>query len=197
MKRKLTDEQIRAEAEAAGLEYAALWAVAAVESRGAGFLPDGRPVILFEGHIFRRELSAAGKNPDDYAAGRENILHQSPDVSQYRGGAEEHLRLEEAAKIDREAALRSASWGLFQIMGFNWDASGFHSLQAFINAMYRDEAAHLRAAVEFIRNRRLAASLQRRDWAAFARGYNGAGYAANQYDVKLARAYEEAREKGW
>ena len=196
MGKKLTDEQLRAEAWAAGLEYAALRAVAEVESRGAGFLPDGRPVILFEGHIFRRELSAAGKNPDDYAAGRENIIHLRPDASQYRGGAAEHARLGEAAEIDREAALKSASWGLFQIMGFNWGASGFSSLQSFINAMYRNEAAHLHAAVEFIKSRKLTEALQRRDWAAFARGYNGAGYAANQYDVKLARAYEEAREKG-
>ncbi|WP_328515044.1 N-acetylmuramidase domain-containing protein [Ralstonia pseudosolanacearum] len=31
-------------------------AVNEVESRGSGFLPDGRPVILFERHVMYRQL---------------------------------------------------------------------------------------------------------------------------------------------
>ncbi len=38
-----------------GITAAELWAVLSVETRGCGFLPDRRPIILFERHIFRRE----------------------------------------------------------------------------------------------------------------------------------------------
>jgi hypothetical protein len=40
--RQLTDDQIKAAAQEAGLEYAALKAVALMEAAGAGFLPDGQ-----------------------------------------------------------------------------------------------------------------------------------------------------------
>lgn len=41
------------------------------------------------------------------------------DKSKYLGGASEYKRLEIAKKIDEECALKSASWGMFQIIGFN------------------------------------------------------------------------------
>jgi hypothetical protein len=34
-------------------------------------------------------------------------------------------------------------------------------------------------------------ALQDRDWAAFAKAYNGKGYAKNKYDEKLAAAYKK------
>jgi len=82
-------------------------------------------------------------------------------------------------------------------MGFNWRVCGFKSLQDFIKAMYRDEASHLAAALGYIKGTGILPALKRLDWAAFAKGYNGPGYAANNYDVKLARAYAEAKRKGW
>jgi hypothetical protein len=193
----LTDEQIKAAAEAAGLEYAALKAVAVVEASGAGFLPDGRPKILFEGHIFWRQLSARGIDPVKFVFEFGNILHPDWDKSQYKGGAAEHQRLQRAAAINADAAHCSASWGLFQVMGFNWKLCGFVSLNDFLNAMRRDEAGHLEAALGYIKASGLIPALKSLDWPAFAKGYNGPGYAANQYDVKLARAYAEAKKKVW
>ncbi len=43
-------------------------------------------------------------------------------------------------------------------------------------------------------NKALLAALKARKWSAFARGYNGAAYAENLYDVKLARAYAKYAE---
>jgi hypothetical protein len=195
--KKLTDEQIKAAAEAAGLEYAMLKAVAVVESSGDGFLPDGRPKILFEGHIFWKQLKAQGLDPAKFVRGNEDVLYQTWTKVPYKGGAAEYPRLEKAEAIDRDAALRSASWGLFQVMGFNWSLCGFDTLQNFIDAMYRDEAGHLEACLGYIKGAGLIQSLKRLAWGAFAKGYNGPGYAANQYDVKLARAYTEAQRKAW
>ena len=101
----------------------------------------------------------------------------------------EHKRLKEAIDLNRDAALKSASWGRYQIMGFNYAAAGFDELQYFIDAMHKDEGAHLDAFVSFVKAQRLDIPLRSHRWADFARGYNGIEYAKNQYDAKLATAW--------
>ena len=54
----LSTTQIAAAAESLGITTAALRAVIDVECRGSGFLSDGQPVILFERHVFLRQLQA-------------------------------------------------------------------------------------------------------------------------------------------
>lgn len=44
-------------AETLGVHAPEVWAVLTVETRGCGFLPDRRPLILFERHIFHRETA--------------------------------------------------------------------------------------------------------------------------------------------
>ena len=95
------------------LEPAVILAIQSVESGNNGYLPDGRPKILFEGHVFWRQLKNAGKNPADYVKGNEDILFEKQDRSKYISGKAEYVRLEKAQKIDRVAALKSASWGEF------------------------------------------------------------------------------------
>ena len=59
------------------LELATVKAVNEVESRGKGFLIDGRPVILFEGHVFWRELDKRGIDPNTLLEAKyENILYK-------------------------------------------------------------------------------------------------------------------------
>ena len=41
----------------------------------------------------------------------------------------------------------------------------------------------------FVLKNGLAPALRRKDWANFARGYYGPGYAENRYDDKMASAY--------
>jgi hypothetical protein len=53
------------------------------------------------------------------------------------------------------------------------------------------EANQLRQMASFIRSAGLQDELQKKDWAKFARGYNGPGYAKNAYDTKLAAAYKK------
>jgi hypothetical protein len=103
----------------------------------------------------------------------------------------QHGRLERAAAINRDAALESCSWGMFQIMGFNWNRCGVNSLQEFVNAMYKGEDAQLQIFVNYIIKAGLSDEIRDKRWAAFARQYNGAGYAANKYDIKLAAAYKK------
>ncbi len=175
-----------------GVEPAVILAIQQIESGGNGFLADGRPKILFEGHVFWRQLTAAGKNPQNFVRGNEDILYPSWDKTKYQGGAKEYDRLERAKRIDEIAALKSASWGEFQIMGFNHATVGYPDVKTFVDAMHVPNGASLKAVMEFCKNKNLLRHVQsaNKNWAKFAEGYNGSGYAQNQYDVKLAAAYE-------
>jgi len=158
-------------------------AVLDVETNGSGFDKQGRPKMLFEPHVFWRELGPGAKR--DRAA-REYLAYPKwkrdypPDS---------YPRLMNAMAIDETAALRSASWGLGQVMGFNHLAAGFVSPQAMVAAFADDEENHLAGMIRFIKANKLDGALRRHDWAAFARGYNGAGFAKNGYDKKLAAAF--------
>lgn len=179
-------------AESLGVEEAAIRAVCHVESDGrTGFLPDGRPMILFEGHIFWRELQLAGIDPAKFGPEYADVLYPRWDKSKYKGGAAEYERLEKAATIDLQAAMRSASWGMFQIMGFNHILCGFDTVNQFALAMRSGSHEHIRAFAKFLKGTMLDRHLQARDWTEFARHYNGPSYAQNRYDSKLAAAYKE------
>ncbi len=192
MNKKLTDQQINDQAKTLGVEVAALKAVIEVECRGSGFNADNTPVILFERHVMRQRLIANGKSDIAQA-----MMIKRPDLCNTSTGnyglySAQHGRLNAASQYDRTSALESCSWGLGQVMGYHWQALGYSSLQAFINAMYKDEASQLDAMCRYIKVNNLINVLKNKDWKAFARGYNGIAYAKNSYDVKLGNAYKKA-----
>ena len=190
---RLIDEDFTQVAELLGCEPAALKAVQQVETGGrGGFFSPGRPAILFEGHIFWTQLKKRGSNPEDYVKGNENILYPKWEKGHYKGGIGEYDRLEQARKINREAADASASWGMFQIMGFNYAACGEESIESFVRSMCESEFKQLLLTANFIKkNSQMLQALQARDWAVFAKCYNGPAYAQNRYDVKLEAAYQK------
>ncbi|BBE51135.1 Zinc D-Ala-D-Ala carboxypeptidase [Ferriphaselus amnicola] len=168
---------------------ASICAVNEVESRGHGFLDDGRPVILFERHVMYQRLAAKGIEVEPISRRFPNLIHTAR--GGYMGGSAEHMRLAAASQIDRDCALESCSWGLFQIMGYHWQALGYATLDEFTTAMRLSESGHLDAFVRFILSEPpLLKALRARKWADFARLYNGPAYKDNLYDVKLARAYD-------
>ena len=167
-------------ASALGCDVAAVKAVIDVESRG-GFLSDTRPKILYERHLFHR--FTGGK----HSAANPDISSSKP--GGYSGGAKEYDRLQKAIGLDREAALKSASWGAFQILGSNYKAAGYPDVESFCKGMCESEDKQLAAFVGFVKTNHLDDELRRRDWAGFARGYNGPNYRINRYDEKLAAAY--------
>jgi|AGTN01.3.fsa_nt_gi Putative peptidoglycan-binding domain-containing protein len=177
-------------AKVLNVEEAAVRAVCEIESGGrTGFLKDGRPMILFEGHIFWRELKKRGIEPETYQTEYSDVLFPKWDRSKYKGGAAEYDRLNKAASINEEAALCSASWGMFQIMGFNHKLCGYDTVQAYIEAIKANSDNHLLSFANFLKNTGIDQPLRKLDWAGFAVKYNGPGYKQNQYDVKLQNAY--------
>ena len=171
-------------ARSLGVEIAVIKAVAEVESPRGPFDSQGRPEILFERHYFHR-----------LTAGAHDTTH--PDISNSAAGgygkfSAQYPKLQRAYELNADAALRSASWGRFQIMGNNYEAAGFTSAAAFVRAMTKSELEHLQAFVNFVKSDAAQVSaLRAKNWAGFAARYNGKAYKKNSYDVKLEAAYEK------
>ncbi|MCB1043622.1 MAG: DUF3380 domain-containing protein [Acidobacteria bacterium] len=171
-------------------QAAALWAVFEVETagltQGFGFRPDRRPHILFERHKFKK-----------FTDGRFNQSH--PALSGRPGGYgslnDQYPKLEAALDLcvdhglGLEPALKSASWGIGQVMGFNHEAAGYASAETMVTDMVQSEDAQLMAMVGFMLDARLDAPLRNHQWRPFARGYNGSGYERNRYHLKLEAQY--------
>lgn len=197
--KKLSKADIVAVANDLNIEPAALKAVIDVEAAGNGFDKQGRPTILFEPHVFWDQLGKIHyyTKRAEYQKSHAGLLSPKWDKSLYRIGGSSHDKLKIAAELNWEAAHKSASWGLGQILGRNAVSIGYPSVKAFIDDMYESEAKQLKAMGMFLKANGLISKLQRRDWAGFARGYNGSAYAKNQYDTKLAAAYNLAKKQGW
>lgn len=171
------------------VEVAALAAVADIES---GLTPHARiegraePLIRFEGHYFDRRLTGAAQAE----ARRQGLA--SPQAGAVKNPASQAARwrlLASAAAIDRKAAWESTSWGMGQVMGSHWAWLGYASIDALVAQARGGAIGQLRLMARYIDKADLANALRKRDWVAFARGYNGPGFARNDYDGKLARAF--------
>lgn len=176
----LNDEGMNEVCDTLGVSESEIWAVLTVETRGFGFLADRRPQILFERHVFHRLTQGAHDSNADISKSK---------AGGYIGGANEYGRLEKAMQLDKTAALQSASWGIGQVMGFNFKAAGFASADKLVAGMVKDENSQLQAMANFIKGNNLAGALQRNNWVSFARTYNGAEFKRNEYDTRLAAAH--------
>jgi hypothetical protein len=154
-----------------------------VEAAGSGFDSAGRPKMLFEPHIFYRELGPGAKRDRAVAKG---LAYPSWRRDYPK---DSYPRLFAAMEIDETAALRSASWGLTQILGQNHSIVGYPTPQMMVLAFMEDEAMHLDAAVTFLIKNKIDDDLRNHNWAQVARVYNGPNYKANDYDGKMRRAF--------
>ena len=153
----LSEQDLQDFANTYNLELAAVKAVNEVESSGKGFLLDGRPRILFEGHILWRQLKKKGLDPAQFVSEKsKNVLYSKWTKKYYEGGKQEYDRLEKAAGLsddDRmhDAAYESASYGSFQIMGFHWSSLGYPNVDSFVAHMYTHEKHIWRLSGSFVK----------------------------------------------
>ena len=172
----LSTDGLGAVSQKLGVHAPEVWTVLAVETTGCGFLPDLRPKILYERHIFH------GLTGGKYDDGKIS----APTQGGYGAdGAHQYDRLALAIAKDRTAALQSCSWGIGQIMGENFSLAGFADIEQMVAAMSESEDRQLAAMGDFLIGSRLNVPLRAHDWTSFARGYNGPRYAVNRYDIQL------------
>lgn len=160
-----------------GIEPAFLKAILQQESAG------NPSAIRFEPHLFNRK-SNKGTVPFTPASGKSFSLTRSETDK----GA-----FDRAFGIDPDAAVRSTSWGLGQVLGghlINLYGGPERGVQAFYA---NPRKVSLELIVEWIKANPAAVTAARnKDFAGFARIYNGANYRMNNYDVKLERGYNAA-----
>lgn len=186
MKPTLTEADYIQAAALLNCEVAIIKAVADVESSGSGFLPDGRLVIRFEGHRFRKYTKSR------FDASHPTISHPYYSDGRFNKGVnQDYKRFAVAMKLNTDAALMSCSIGKFQIMGDEFWRCGFKDVHAFWDAMKEGEGQHLLAFCRYCKSKGLVDELQRKDWDGFAYGYNGENYRAGGYHIKLPKAYRK------
>lgn len=189
----LNESDLIKAAELLGVPVAEVATVAQVESSGHGFDATDKPAILFERHVFYKQLIKNGKSEADVARLAErmsNIVNQKR--GGYVGGINEQGRFSSACQIDETSAIESCSWGMFQIMGYHWARLGYTDAHDFQLHMQESEGEQLRAFCKFIiTDEKLHQALKNQNWTEFAEIYNGPAFKENIYDVKLARAFEK------
>lgn len=188
---------LQAAAASLGCSLPAVQAVVEVESAGSGFLSDGSVRVLFEGHIFWKYTR--GRWEEGYPTlcyPKWTTAHYARGTNADERGTKELVRLKRAMTLDRPAALMSASYGMFQIMGFNFPLCGYRNVDEFYAKMQQSAKHQLNAFCAYIEHTGLADELRDRRWADFARKYNGPAYQKNRYDEKLAVAYTKHAKGG-
>ena len=183
----ITEDDILALAKSLVIELATIKAVIAVESSGSWLQKDGRPIIRFESHIF----SDLTNNVYDKDYPNISSKRYNPSLN-LSSSEKEYSRFDIAKNLNQTAALKSASYGAFQIMGFNHAIVGFKNVQDFYQAMHSPKE-QLKAFGQFLINNSLVKSLRNKDWKGFAYSYNGSSYHLHNppYDVRLANAYQK------
>ncbi len=186
-------------AQTLGTDATTVQTVCEVETSGSGFFNNGQCAILFERGQFYRTLSTVlpTATVNQLAAQYPDIVN--PSSGGYLGGPAEYGRLQQAqnicsqAGVDTGLALRCASWGLFQIMGYYYIQCSYQSVETFTAAMQTSESAQLDAFVSYLQDMNggnMLAALVAHNWVSFAEQYNGSNeHVQNDYDDKLASAY--------
>jgi hypothetical protein len=177
----LTDAQIAEGAARMGVEPAVIRAIMWIQSgRATGFNSDGHPSINFEHHVFSR---LTGNRFDGRASGVSSRTFVPGTYARPQAGRWQLL--EEAYGLDANAALSATGWGRFRILGMNYEACGFNSLEAFVLAQARSEEDQLRAFEAFVRAQGMLDELQAKDWQGFARRF----YGSTRFAGDLEGAY--------
>lgn len=193
----LTEKDFEEAAAELGVEPATIHAVVDIEAGVAhqGFWKDGYPLINFDLSMFRNFARRNNINLSKYAKSHA-VVFASPNRAKYGGySPAQQARLDAAMTIDSLTAIQGTFWGMFQIGGFNWKKCGAESATDFVQKMARSERDQLELFIQFLRSTGLDKHLRTKNWAAFARVYNGPSYASRGYHTKLARAYAKYKNK--
>ena len=182
----LTEADYKVAAKKLRTGVAEIKTVAEVESDGNGFNADtGLVVIRFEPHRF----SFLTKGAYDKTYPHLSFPVWKPG---YPSGETQSWRLfREAAALNPNAAVKATSWGKFQILGENFEATGCETLGEFVKRMEASEGEQLDMFCSLVLDWGLDDELREHKWAAFARVYNGKGFAKNKYDTRMAAFYKK------
>lgn len=181
-----------------GIEPAAMRAVSSIEAGHShtAFISPGSPVVNLEVPMFKEQLQRAGLDVDSLARAVPDAFSR-PSRSRYADPLLAQRAMYRAASaVNDTLAMLCTYWGMYQIRGSNWRLCGAESVRDFVKKMSQSEDMQHRLFANYIKNTGLYRPLQAHDWAAFARAYNGEGYAKHGYHTRLAAAYARYSRRG-
>lgn len=182
---ELTDADFLQVAKELDVEVAAIKAVVIIEAgtQMKGFWAPGIPVINFDRTMYNRfknkvasPIKAKGEKVPDGLKGY---------------ALKEWTQLINARKTNARGANMGTFWGMFQIGGFNYKKCGCETIEEFVKRMAYSELEQLELFAAFITNCGMLDDLRKKNWAGFAKKYNGASYAKRGYHTKMAAAYKK------
>lgn len=173
-----------------GVPTAALLAFIEVEAAGRGFDAQNRPKMLFEPHVFWRELGASTAR--DLAA-KLGVAYKSWGAKPYP--KESYTRLKTAQTVDAAKALRSASWGLGQILGDKHQICGHSTEENFVRANMQGEREQLLCMTALMIAWGIPKMLAGKDltkaksWEPAVEKWNGKSFRVHNYHGRIAAAF--------
>lgn len=201
---RMSDADIAAVAANIGVEVALIQAIKNVES-GAPFMPDGRPIVRYELHLFYASQRHGGDTAkaEAYARSHPFLANARPRTWQegnkyhHYGDPQRQQAIEWSyiynAMILRpgtDNALKCASFGAHQIMGFNYRRAGASSVLQFVQEIFQSEAKQFECLQTFmLSNPATRDYLRDHEWQQFADTYNGGDSRKNDYAENLKRNY--------
>lgn len=177
----LTNAQINDLAVSSGYKYRVLKAIIQVESGQHGFdQGTGKIIIQFEPAWFRRQYK-------NWVTVTTHTKWQSNKVGNQ---AAEWKAFNSAFAISKEAAMKSTSLGMMQLMGFHYADIGFKTVGEMWDYAKVSEYNQVSLAIRWIKTvKPLDQAIKNMDWQKIAYYYNGTNFQAFRYDSRLLSAY--------
>lgn len=139
-----------------------------VESGGRGFGDTGKLILQFESLVFSKATGIPRSTLNQYKWDENTVDVQSKEWEAFN----------EAFSINPEEAMKSTSWGLPQIMGFNHKQAGYASVGDMLDDFKRGELQQVMALIRFIEgSSKLYKAIMAADYENMANYYNGFGHA--------------------
>lgn len=154
------------------------YAVATVESNNNGYDKDGYIKVRFEPHVFAKYLRTSGQpvNVPINGFNRKAMLA--------------------ASEVNEKYALMSTSFGMYQIMGFNYKLIDYDNVYSMVEGLSECEENQIEAFCKFVVNNKLTTYVNNKNYNKFAYHYNGPNYCINVYNKKLELAYLNSLKLG-
>lgn len=191
----ISDSHYTKEANRLGVETAIMQAIAKQESKRNSFWEEGQATILFERHKMWKYLrDDAGKTDSEL----EELKQKYPDIVNNNSGgygtyADQYEKLSTAKEIDYTSALKSCSWGKFQVMGFNY-AVAYDTPEEMEKAVNTCELQQFKFFIGYLENTSgLIQAMKDKDWEKIAEKYNGASWETYnpEYASNIETYYNE------
>jgi hypothetical protein len=163
-----------------------LTSIIQVESGQHGFDPvTGKIIIQFEPAWFMRE----------YKDWRAETRHTTWKKNKVRNQHSEWKAFNDAFSLNADAAMKSTSIGMMQLMGFHYAETGFKTVGEMWDFAKESEHNQVLLAIKWIKTvAPLDLAIKNKDWQKIAYYYNGENYRAYRYDTRLLSAYKLTKD---